>query len=129
MNVKNLDKFLEDIDQENIIDWDIQTDCHKKIKKIKLFKKTALREKEFAEEIQITLENNPRYYETTSISKNPEKQWEIPSRELASRRHDKEMLSNTVSLPEEMKKEMSEILEHPVYDGMYYYDNGEKELG
>lgn len=129
MNVKNLDKFLDDIDEEKVVDWEIQTDCHRKIEKLKLHKETILTEKEYTEEVQMTLENNPRHL-TRSHRRdvNPEKQWEVPSREIASKRMDEEMMKNTPFIPENIKKALSmmERLEYPIYDGSYYYKNGEK---
>jgi len=130
MNVKNLDQFLKDIDREQVVDWDMNQDCHEKIKKITLHKKTLLREEEYTQDIQITLENNPavRARHSHRYGPNPKKRWEVPVVDISEDSIEEKMRENrkSVILPEKVKKDLSMLLDHPLYDGNYYFHRGEK---
>lgn len=130
MNVKNLDQFLKDIDQEKVVDWNMNQDCHEKIKKITLQKQTVLREESYSQNIQITLENNPDYRvrHPRHYGPNPEKRWETPVVDISEDLIEQKMRERrkSVILPEKVKRDLSKLLDYPLYDGNYYYQNGEK---
>lgn len=125
MNVKNISEFVKDIDQTKLLGVEIENDCHRKVKKLKLRKKWILREEKFTEQMQITLETNPDWNKRHGMHRiQPKKRWEIPNQSIAAMNGNHDIEQG--HLAEEVKLEISKELDHPVYDGSYYYKKGEK---
>jgi len=111
MNVRNIDDFIEDIDEEKIVEWQLEQDCHEKIKKIILTVEKILQEEQATREIQMTLERSQR--PRRHLGHRPRKRWEVPDHPLV-----------TEELVDEITSEAIKELGHPIlYDGHFYYEN------
>jgi len=119
MNVKNIDDFLHDIDQEKIKDWRIEPDCHPKVKKIVLEIETVLMEEEYEKTIQMTLEKNLRRDTYHSYINHSSKQWEFDksARHVITEKLVKEIVSDKQTMKE---------LDAPIRFNSYYFENGGK---
>lgn len=129
MNVKNIEDFIADIDKTKLIDAELEDDCHEKIKKLTLIKKWVLRDTEFTDTVQITLENNPSFRARHGhhYGPNPKKRWETPVVDMENEEKIKQAMKEPRDvLPERVKKRISMELDYPVYDGSFYFKNGEK---
>lgn len=111
MNVKNINDFLHDIDEEQIVDWRIESDCHEKVKKLILEVETVLMEEEYEKTIQITKERSRR--DCHSLGHRPDKRWEGFPDDLP-----------TFIVDEIREEAIGEELDAPIlYDGHFYWEN------
>jgi len=121
MNVKNIDDFLHDIDQEKIKDWRIEPDCHPKVKKIVLEIETVLMEEEYEKTIQMTLEKNLRRDTYHSYINHSSKQWEFDksARHVITEKLVKEIVSDKQTM-----KELDAPIKGTHDYALLYKDNG-----